>query len=206
MPTRIAIAHDYHLLTEALADLVRKSGDYTVVFTAETYDHLLSQFRQAVSPPDVLLLDFSLIRDFDAIAQLCHRYPSMRVLILSVPSHDVFITRLGRSGVHGYLLRESRLDQFQQALRELIAQGCYFPRPPVRVLLPAVAASSQLNNREYNFLRWACSELTYNEIADQMCVSPRTVDGYREVVFQKMSVRTRVGMVIKAMQQGLVTL
>jgi DNA-binding NarL/FixJ family response regulator len=206
MSTRIAIAHDYHLLTEALADLVRKSGDYTVTSTAETYDHLLSQFRQAASPPDVLLLDLSVIRDFDAITHLCQRYPAMRVLILSIPSHDIFIARLGRSGVHGYLLRESRLDQFQQALRELIVQGCYFPKPPVRVLLPAVAASSQLNNREYNFLRWACSELTYNEIADQMCVSPRTVDGYREVVFQKMSVRTRVGMVIKAMQQGLVTL
>ena len=52
----------------------------------------------------------------------------------------------------------------------------------------------------------ACSELTYNQIADRMCVSPRTVDGYREVVFQKMSVRSRVGMVIKAMQKGLVAL
>jgi DNA-binding NarL/FixJ family response regulator len=204
MPTRIAIAHDYHLLTEALADLVRKSGNYTVVFTAETYDQILNQFRQGL--PDVLLLDFELIRDFDAVRQLCRRYPDLRVLVLSLPSHDVFLTRLGRSGVHGYLLRDSRFDQFQQALRELTTHGFYFPKPPARLLLPAVAASSQLNNREYNFLRWACSELTYNEIADQMCVSPRTVDGYREVVFQKMSVRTRVGMVIKAMQQGLVTL
>jgi DNA-binding NarL/FixJ family response regulator len=204
MPTRIAIAHDYHLLTEALADLVRKSGDYTVSCTAETYDQVLNQFRQGL--PDVLLLDFSLIRNFDAVRQLCRRYPALRVLVLSLPSHDVFITRLGSSGVHGYLLRDSRFDQFQQALRELITHGFYFPKPPVRLLLPAVATSSQLNNREYNFLRWACSELTYNEIADQMCVSPRTVDGYREVVFQKMSVRTRVGMVIKAMQQGLVTL
>ncbi|QKZ15420.1 response regulator transcription factor [Spirosoma sp. KUDC1026] len=206
MPTRIAIAHDYHLLTEALADLVRKSGDYSIVFTAETYDHVLNQLRQVVPPPDVLLLDMSLIRNFDAVTQLCRRYPSLRVLVLSVPSHDVFVARIERLGVHGYLLRQSRPEQFQQALRELITTGSYFPKPSARVLLPSVANSSQLNNREYNFLRWACSELTYNEIADQMCVSPRTVDGYREVVFQKMSVRTRVGMVIKAMQEGLVTL
>lgn len=63
-----------------------------------------------------------------------------------------------------------------------------------------------LNDREFEFLRKACSELTYNEIADRMCVSPRTVDGYRETVFQKMNVRTRVGMALEAVRQGLVEL
>ncbi len=66
--------------------------------------------------------------------------------------------------------------------------------------------SFELNNREYRFLKMACSELTYNEVADKMCVSPRTVDGYREAVFQKMNVRTRVGMVMQAIRHGLVEL
>lgn len=63
-----------------------------------------------------------------------------------------------------------------------------------------------LNDREYEFLKLACSELIYNDIADRMCVSPRTVDGYRKVVFQKMGVRTRVGMVMQATRHGLVEL
>jgi DNA-binding CsgD family transcriptional regulator len=66
--------------------------------------------------------------------------------------------------------------------------------------------SFNLNNREFRFLKMACSELTYNEVADKMCVSPRTVDGYREAVFQKMNVRTRVGMVMQAIRHGLVEL
>lgn len=67
-------------------------------------------------------------------------------------------------------------------------------------------SSFNLNNREFRFLEMACSELTYNEVADKMCVSPRTVDGYREAVFQKMNVRTRVGMVMQAIRHGLVEL
>ncbi|HLK97239.1 MAG TPA: LuxR C-terminal-related transcriptional regulator [Hymenobacter sp.] len=67
-------------------------------------------------------------------------------------------------------------------------------------------SSFNLNNREFRFLKMACSELTYNEVADIMCVSPRTVDGYREAVFQKMNVRTRVGMVMQAIRHGLVEL
>lgn len=66
--------------------------------------------------------------------------------------------------------------------------------------------SFNLNNREHRFLKMACSELTYNEVADKMCVSPRTVDGYREAVFQKMNVHTRVGMVMQAIRHGLVQL
>lgn len=70
---------------------------------------------------------------------------------------------------------------------------------------PASSGESYtLKNREHDFLRLACSELTYNQIADRMCVSPRTVDGYREVVFQKMGVHTRVGMVMEALRHGLV--
>jgi len=60
------------------------------------------------------------------------------------------------------------------------------------------------NSREYEFLKMACSDLTYYEIADRMCVSTRTVDGYRESLFQKMGVKSRVGMAIEAIRRGLV--
>lgn len=68
------------------------------------------------------------------------------------------------------------------------------------------AIQFNLNNREYDFLKMACSDMTYVQIADKMCVSPRTVDGYRENVFQKMNVRTRTSMAIEAIRRGLVSL
>ena len=64
----------------------------------------------------------------------------------------------------------------------------------------------QLNFRERHFLQLACSDLTYVQIADKMCVSPRTVDGYREVLFERLQVKSRVGLAIWAIRTGIVVL
>ncbi|GAB2533029.1 response regulator transcription factor [Spirosoma aerophilum] len=64
----------------------------------------------------------------------------------------------------------------------------------------------QLNHRERHFLQLACSDLTYVQIADKMCVSPRTVDGYRETLFERLQVKSRVGLVLSALRMGVVTL
>lgn len=66
--------------------------------------------------------------------------------------------------------------------------------------------SIKLNYRETQFLKLACSDLTYFQIADQMCVSPRTVDGYRETLFERLHVKSRVGLVLWAVRTGLVAL
>ncbi|WP_461077618.1 response regulator transcription factor [Spirosoma flavus] len=63
-----------------------------------------------------------------------------------------------------------------------------------------------LNQRERHFIQLACSELTYVQIADRMCVSPRTVDGYREALFDRLAVKSRVGLALWAVKSGLVSL
>ena len=63
-----------------------------------------------------------------------------------------------------------------------------------------------LNQRERQFLQLVCSELTYVQIADRMCVSPRTVDGYRETLFMRLNIRSRVGLALWAVKTGVVTL
>lgn len=62
----------------------------------------------------------------------------------------------------------------------------------------------RLKPRELHFLQLACSELTYVQIADRMCVSPRTVDGYREALFDRFQLKSRVGLVLWALRLGLV--
>lgn len=63
-----------------------------------------------------------------------------------------------------------------------------------------------LNSRERHFVQLACSELTYVQIADRMCVSPRTVDGYREALFERLDLKSRVGLVLWAVRMGVVVL
>ncbi|GAB4033373.1 response regulator transcription factor [Spirosoma gilvum] len=66
--------------------------------------------------------------------------------------------------------------------------------------------SVKLNQRETQFIHLACSELTYVQIADRMCVSPRTVDGYRESLFDRLQVKSRVGLALWAVRTGIVPL
>jgi DNA-binding CsgD family transcriptional regulator len=63
-----------------------------------------------------------------------------------------------------------------------------------------------LKDHEITFLKWVCTELTYKEIADKMFLSPRTIDGYRDDLFQKLNLKTRVGLVMYAIKNGIVTL
>ncbi len=215
MPISIAIADDHNLVAEAISDLIRKFDQYDVLFVAENGRDLLTRLQRGPLP-DIALVDLNMpeMDGFETTEQLRQLHPTVRVLALSMTDREEHIVRMVRNGARGYLLKGCRSSELRQALDDVMNKGFYYSEfltnQLVRSLNPPEPASSSvifnLNGREQDFLKLACSELTYNEIADKMCVSPRTVDGYREVVFQKMNVRTRVGMVMEAVRRGLVQL
>ena len=216
MTTSIAIADDHYLMAAALSDLVQKFEEYTVLFVAENGLDMITRLQRSPILPDIVLLDLSMPKmdGFETALYLRQHYPSIRILALSMTDREDHIVRMVRNGARGYLLKECRPSELRVALNDVMTKGFYYSEFLTAQLIRNLhlpqnstpALSFNLNNREYNFLKMACSELTYNEIADKMCVSPRTVDGYREVVFQKMNVRTRVGMVMEAIRKGLVEL
>jgi DNA-binding NarL/FixJ family response regulator len=63
-----------------------------------------------------------------------------------------------------------------------------------------------LKEREIEFIKLACTELTYKEIANEMCLSPKTIDGYREHLFAKLEVKTRIGLVLFAIKNRIIML
>lgn len=210
MPVSIAIADSHTPAAEALAGFIQTVGPYQVVIMAQNGRDLLNQLYQKPLPDIALVeLNMPVMDGFETMNQLQKLYPSIRVLAMTTSDSQENTVRAIRSGARGYLRKESGMVTVGQALNELMARGTHFvdgQRSPSAREAGVPALAFDLNNREYRFLKMACSELTYNEIADQMCVSPRTVDGYREMVFQKMCVRSRVGMVIKAMRYNLVDL
>ena len=215
MPISIAIADDHHLVAEAISDLVQRFDNYDVLMVAESGRDLLNRLQRGPLP-DIALIDLNMpeMDGFETTVQLRELYPSIRVLALSMTDREEDIVRMIRNGARGYLLKGCRSSELRKALDDVMTKGFYYSEFLTNQLIRSLNAPEpvaptaifNLNGREHSFLKMACSELTYNEIADRMCVSPRTVDGYREVVFQKMSVRTRVGMVLQAVRHGLVAL
>lgn len=121
-----------------------------------------------------------------------------------------------KAGAKGYILKDCDPDELKAALNTVIIKGFYYSEMVTGKLIHTINALDEkaaytknvikLNDREINFLKLACTELTYKEIADKMFLSPRTIDGYRDDLFQKLNLKTRVGLVMYAIKNGIINL
>jgi two-component system, NarL family, invasion response regulator UvrY len=213
MNTTVAIVDDHLLLAQALAELIGRFTDYTVLFVAEDGLDLITHLNQG-KRPDVVLLDVSMpgMDGYETAKYLKDNHPDIRAIALSMFDDEKVILRMVQNGARGYLLKGCRPDELRQALHDVRTRGFYHSERLTEALISnlnppeqrPVPARIRLNDRELEFLKLACTDLTYGGIADKMCVSPRTVDGYRESVFEKLGVKSRVSMALEAVRQGLI--
>lgn len=212
---QVAIVDDHQLVAKAISGLIQKLENYDVMYEVESGKELMRHFKLKMVP-DIVLLDINMpdMDGYETALWLKNNYPEVKVLALSMYDKEEAIVGMLRNGARGYLLKGCRPAELKEALDAIDKRGFYYTEyvtdrliknlNPEKILNPV--EQLRLNGREVQFIEFACSEFTYNEIADKMCVSPRTVDGYREQVFQKMGVKTRVGVVMEAIKLGLVKL
>ena len=214
MPTTIAIVDDHRLFLEALVDLVRKFDGYEVLYVAKNGRDLLEQIHQSYQVPDLALVDLHMpvMDGFETTAQLRQLYPAVRVLILTISDRKEDRVHAVRQGAQGYLYKGLPPDQIRRAMDTIMTEGFYFPSLPTVVRNGQQSQSTKqgqtstfnLTEQELEFLRLACSQLTYQEIANRMAISLPTMDMCRASVFTKLNVRTRVDMVLKGIGHGLI--
>jgi DNA-binding NarL/FixJ family response regulator len=120
------------------------------------------------------------------------------------------IIKMLKAGAKGYLLKDMHPDILFDALDTVSKKGVFYTDNITQNLLKIKTEETKANeliaslkNTEREFVRMACSEMTYKEIADKMCLSPKTIDGYRDSVFTKLDVKSRVGIVLFAIKNGL---
>ena len=212
MKTTIAIVDDHELMAKALSGLVQKYENYEVLYEANNGKELLDRIKLKMVP-DVVLLDISMpeMDGFETALWLKNNYPEVKVLALSMNDKEDSIVGMLRNGARGYLLKGCKPFELKQALDAVVDKGYYYTEfvtgQLIKSLNPETLQNPQdnlrLNERELEFVKWACSDLTYVQIADKMCVSPRTVDGYRESVFQKLNVKSRQTLAMAAVRLKL---
>jgi DNA-binding NarL/FixJ family response regulator len=136
-------------------------------------------------------------------------YPTVKVVALSMKDNDATIIEMLKAGCCAYLLKDIHPTELEKALREIFTTGVYYndaSNVNYRRLLLQSEQKQTLTDREREFLSLACSDLTYKAIAVKMNVTERTVDGYREILFNKLNVQSRTGMVLEGLRRQLVTL
>ena len=209
---QVAIADDHTLLRKALAKLVTSFDNYAVLFEADNGKEIKNKISQHIIP-DVILLDVSMpeMDGYETAKWLYKNYPQVKVLALSMFSDEKTIIKMLRLGAKGYILKNIDPEELRNALDSVVKKNFYLSEYISGKIISGLhkdvdrqEEAVSLTEKERDFLKLICSEITYKDIAAQMYVSPRTVDEYRNHLFEKLKVKSRIGLVMYAIRNGLV--
>jgi DNA-binding NarL/FixJ family response regulator len=209
---QVAIADDHTLLRKALGKLINSFDNYMVLFEADNGKEIKNQIAQH-NVPDLVLLDVNMpeMDGFETASWLNKNYPKIKILALSMFSDEKTIIKMLRMGAKGYILKNIDPDELKNALDSVKKKNFYLSEYISGKIISGlhkdvdrIEDPEPLTPREKDFLRLICSEITYKDIAAKMYVSPRTVDEYRNSLFEKLKVKSRVGLVMYAIRNGLV--
>lgn len=215
----IAIVDDHNLFRKGLIKLIHL-GDtdnrYTILFEAENGLALQEKLKKS-SLPDIIVMDIDMpdMNGYEAADWLRKYHPDISVLIVSMFESEEAILRMLQSGVKGYLSKDIEVEDMHLALEALAGKGYYYSDLVSGVMAQALlknadgatsttGPAANLSENEREFIKLACTELTYQQIADKMHLSPKTIDGYREALFHKFEVKSRVSLAMFAVRHGMV--
>ena len=216
---KVVLVDDHALLRNGLASLVNNLG-YTVQYECNNGKQLIDKIDKN-NLPDIILMDINMpeMDGFDTTLWLKKNMPLVYVIALSMYDDEISIIRMIKCGARGYILKDTDPKELRLAIESVMAKGFYYSDLVSGKLVRSIQDDDDddeestnrklavnLNERHIEFLKLAATEMTYKEIAEKMHVSPRTVDGYRDELFEKLDVKSRVGLVLFAIKNGIIHL
>lgn len=212
---KIALVDDHQLFRDGLSEIISGFPDCEVVLEADNGADFINKLRPP-NIPDIVLLDINMkeMDGFQTVTWIRTQHPQIKVIALSMYEDESSIIRMLRSGACGYILKDIRKQELHQAILLVAEKGFYHSDLVTGKLIHSIHAMDQdvhndmngllkLSSKELEFLRLVCSELTYKEIAQSMGLSPYTIDGYRDSLFEKLNIKSRVGLVLYAIKRRI---
>lgn len=212
MMYKVGLADDHQLFLKSLKMLIESFKNFEVCVEALNGQELQQKLNGSRDVPDVMLIDVNMpVMDGISTAQwLNQKFPAMHLVALSMNNKDDSILKMIRAGCCSYLLKDTHPNELEKALNEIVKKG-YYNADATNVNLRRLLSAEEkpaykISTRELEFLQHACTDMTYKQIAGIMNLSERTIDGYRESLFMKLDVQSRVGLCMEALRQNLVKL
>lgn len=210
-PITVGLVDDHQLFLKSLSLMLDSFGGFKVVVEALNGKDLQEKLGEKAAVPEIMLIDVNMpvLGGVETATWLHMRFPLMHLVALSMNDSDKTIINMIKAGCCAYLLKDTHPNELEKAMMEIHLKGHYNADASninYRRLLLAQEKEERLHltDRERRFLQLSCSELTYKQIAAEMQLSERTIDGYRESLFQKMNVQSRVGLCLEAIRRELV--
>ncbi|MBT9484012.1 response regulator transcription factor [Sediminibacterium sp.] len=215
---KIVLVDDHILLRNGLAGIIAGFDNFNVLFEANNGSHFI-ELLDPSNLPDIVLLDITMpvMNGFETAEWIFNNHPSIKVMVLSMLNDERTIIKMLKFGAMGYMTKDTDPKELNRALNELYNKGIYFNQLLCQNLVHSVRNGLEEPNDEYQiflnlperekeFLKLLATDLTLKEIAAKMNLSPRTIDGYRDNLFEKVKVSNRVGLVLFALRNNLIHL
>lgn len=213
MKNSIVIVDDHILIAKALHSIICNFRQFEVLYECENGMELIEKFSAKANIPNVVLLDISMpIMDgFDTAKWLKANHPEVLIMTLSMQDDEQSLIKMIKNGAKGYLLKNAHPVELENALTTLIKNGYYYPDWAANRLFANINRKASFvdnevsfSEKEIEFFKYIVTEMTYKEIADKMCCSPRTVEGYRDSLCEKLELKSRVGLAVFAVKNGII--
>lgn len=207
---RVLVVDDHAIVRDGLCSLLSRRKDIEVVGQAADGQQAV---EQAVAlKPDVILMDISMpvMNGLEATAEIQKTCPESRVLVLTQYENIEYALPLLRAGAAGYLAKRARAEELVNAIRRVDEEGAFLPPNVLRAVLDGVAQANQdggsplLTEREKEVVRLVADGLSSREIADQLCISVKTVDTHRANILEKIGVHSSAELIKYAIREGII--
>ena len=146
---------------------------------------------------------------FETAKWLSTTHPNVLIMALSMQDDEQSLIKMIKNGSKGYMLKNAHPLELENALNALVKNGQFFPEWAASKVFTSIRedtidARSKLNlsDREIEFLTYTVTEMNYKEISEKMFCSPRTIENYRDSLFEKLELKSRVGLAVFALKNG----
>ncbi|MBE7169982.1 MAG: response regulator transcription factor [Williamsia sp.] len=210
----IALVDDHILLRDALANVVNGFDNCEVVIRANNGNDLIQQLKSKLAPHLIILdINMPVMDGYETARWIKENHPDIHIIVLTMFDSELALIRLLQSGVKAFLKKDTHPKELLFAIESVMDSGFYYSQNSSGKLANAFRNPGKsfttypvmLTDNEITFLKFSSTEMTYKEIATEMFISPRTVDNYRDQLFDKLNIRSRVGLAMYAIKNGIVS-
>ncbi|MGD1846727.1 MAG: response regulator [Salibacteraceae bacterium] len=215
---KLTIADDHSLFRKGLSSMINECEGIDLIQEAGNGRELIDSIEKDNYVPHVILMDLKMpqMDGIEATKYLKAVHPDIKIIVLSMYDDDKFIIHMIESGANGYLLKNADAEEVQNSIHAVMTNGYYFNDHVSTALLKGLVRKKKIvpsfNNkihltaREFEVLKMICDQMTNVEMAKKLCLSARTIEGYRKKLLVKIGAKNTAGLVMYAVKNNLVDL
>jgi len=207
---KLAIIEDHNIVRKGLVEIISNFGNFTFVIEAENGKDFIEKYKQTELLPEICIVDIKMpeMNGFQFVQYLKTNFPKIKILILTTYDEEYFLIKMIKLGVNGYLLKDCHPEELKSALLA-ISENSYFYNNIFSKRLQRLVETNfiklpNITENEKSFLEICGEDLTYSQMAQKLNKSQRSIEGYRDSLFNKFEVNNRASLVLLAVKLGII--